>query len=587
MPRQSSRNPDPRPLIHPRVVARLLLAASGLAASAAICVAESPDPAEPRPYRIEEFEVSVGEPAVMRVVISPSAIRARRLARGGSPGGSLFGDGGFGPLGLDDGGIAGGCGPIDVTHTNSNFGPGSYILQGGIANGEVAAASYVIPSTSFPIQIKQGKILFGTSNATQQTTTQWSFLVYEGTPGAGFLSESFSSLQGDLPPIVLPPGTTGIIVFVEVDPSDPEQIFIYENDSNAFGVGFRIDAHNAQTQNPCFFAPPTCCNAFPAVDTNGLQQAAQNWLFAINCGTFGCPPGWRTFAQLGLCTPSGDWVLAAQYTPLGCTPEFGACCLPNGSCILSEGLQCQQSGGTFQGDGTSCVGTSCPAPGGACCLPDGTCQQSDALSCGTLGGAFQGNGTQCGQANCTVQPGPCCFQATGGCLSLSATNCALAGGVAGPAGVPCAGYICFPVGACCLPDGDCVGPVEQLECQLLGGTFQGHQSVCEATGCPQPIGACCFGSGFCLALTEADCALAGATWIGLGSTCADGNGNGTADACEAPPGVFGDLNGDGIVNGADLGILLGAWGGSGAADLDDNGVVDGADLGLLLGAWTG
>jgi hypothetical protein len=47
----------------------------------------------------------------------------------------------------------------------------------------------------------------------------------------------------------------------------------------------------------------------------------------------------------------------------------------------------------------------------------------------------------------------------------------------------------------------------------------------------------------------------------------------------------GDLNGDGTVDGADLGLLLGAWGGPGAADLNGSGSVDGADLGLLLGAW--
>jgi hypothetical protein len=49
-----------------------------------------------------------------------------------------------------------------------------------------------------------------------------------------------------------------------------------------------------------------------------------------------------------------------------------------------------------------------------------------------------------------------------------------------------------------------------------------------------------------------------------------------------------DLNADGVVNGADLGLLLGAWGPVGAcagADLNGDGVVDGADLGLLLGAW--
>lgn len=51
-----------------------------------------------------------------------------------------------------------------------------------------------------------------------------------------------------------------------------------------------------------------------------------------------------------------------------------------------------------------------------------------------------------------------------------------------------------------------------------------------------------------------------------------------------------DLNGDGIVDGADLGLLLGAWGpcpsSCCAADLNLSGEVDGADLGLLLGAWS-
>jgi hypothetical protein len=46
-----------------------------------------------------------------------------------------------------------------------------------------------------------------------------------------------------------------------------------------------------------------------------------------------------------------------------------------------------------------------------------------------------------------------------------------------------------------------------------------------------------------------------------------------------------DLNGDGVVNGADLGVMLGQWGTAGAADLNHDGVVDGADLGALLGAW--
>lgn len=59
--------------------------------------------------------------------------------------------------------------------------------------------------------------------------------------------------------------------------------------------------------------------------------------------------------------------------------------------------------------------------------------------------------------------------------------------------------------------------------------------------------------------------------------------DGVPDDCVAP--CTGDLNGDGSVDGADLGALLGQWGGPGSGDLNNDGVVDGADLGSLLGAW--
>ena len=57
----------------------------------------------------------------------------------------------------------------------------------------------------------------------------------------------------------------------------------------------------------------------------------------------------------------------------------------------------------------------------------------------------------------------------------------------------------------------------------------------------------------------------------------------TRGSCGPDP----DLNGDGAVNGGDLGLLLSAWGQSGPGDLDGNGSVGGGDLGLLLAAWSG
>jgi hypothetical protein len=58
-------------------------------------------------------------------------------------------------------------------------------------------------------------------------------------------------------------------------------------------------------------------------------------------------------------------------------------------------------------------------------------------------------------------------------------------------------------------------------------------------------------------------------------------------ACPGPscePDCLADIDGDGVVGGADLGALLAAWG-TATHDLDNDGVVSGADLGIVLAAW--
>lgn len=80
----------------------------------------------------------------------------------------------------------------------------------------------------------------------------------------------------------------------------------------------------------------------------------------------------------------------------------------------------------------------------------------------------------------------------------------------------------------------------------------------------------------------ADLVTAGAAG---GATDAAG---GTISVLVAQPIVCtGSIDGNGVIDGADLGLLLASWGtnpGS-PADLDGNGVVDSADLGILLGNW--
>ncbi|MBX3354824.1 MAG: hypothetical protein KF724_03895 [Phycisphaeraceae bacterium] len=447
-----------------------------------------------------------------------------------------------------EGGVAS-CPPEVKTWSAANFSGGAFTLQAGFSQGEIAAASFAVPADQFPVRIDLTEMIFATSNTTVTTTTHWSVLFWEGTPATGNLVAVFSSDGTVLPHLVIPPGTNGVNIQFLVDPGDPEQIILQNNGSGIISVGYRIDKHHNLPSGPCGTIP-TNSNAFPTTDTNGLQHAANNWLFAITC-PLACPGGWFNFNQLiSFCKPTGDWNIRVSYTGLGCPP---------------------------------------PAPG-ACCLPSGQCTIALPNECAALGGTFQGANTNCQSANCVPTGNvPCCFQSTGGCLNLSFPNCVAAGGVPGPVGQNCASYTCFATGACCKPDGTCA-VMSPADCAAAGGLYTGNNVTCAQANCPPPLGAACFPNGFCLEMFEEDAAVAGVPWAGPMTTCADLNGNGTPDVCEqGPPPIPGDLNGDGFVNGSDLAIVLGNWGGGAGSpgDANGDGVVDGADIALVLGNWTG
>lgn len=78
--------------------------------------------------------------------------------------------------------------------------------------------------------------------------------------------------------------------------------------------------------------------------------------------------------------------------------------------------------------------------------------------------------------------------------------------------------------------------------------------------------------------------ICGNTLEQVSSNYDDLGGNHITDTC-----CRADLDGDGIVDGADLTALLGEWGACGEegcrADLDHDGLVDGADMTQLLGDW--
>ncbi len=77
---------------------------------------------------------------------------------------------------------------------------------------------------------------------------------------------------------------------------------------------------------------------------------------------------------------------------------------------------------------------------------------------------------------------------------------------------------------------------------------------------------------------------AGVYWSGTVDSSFDPSAYLAPTAVSAPAGCPADLNGDGIVGPADIGLLLAAWGSS-AGDLNGDDATDAADLGVLLESW--
>jgi hypothetical protein len=155
---------------------------------------------------------------------------------------------------------------------------------------------------------------------------------------------------------------------------------------------------------------------------------------------------------------------------------------------------------------------------GACCFPDGSCLLQTAGDCDAAGGEFQGDGTDCSQVNCP-QLEACCFCPAGTCVMLPVEVCIEQGGDPMGQGVtcdpnPCA---CPAEGACCFPDGSCQVTSRQ-DCDAMGGVYYGDGVSCEQAECVPPSAACCV-NGTCSVVVELECAAAGGVWFPDQPTC--------------------------------------------------------------------
>ncbi|MGP1346182.1 MAG: hypothetical protein ACTS3F_05875 [Phycisphaerales bacterium] len=137
----------------------------------------------------------------------------------------------------------------------------------------------------------------------------------------------------------------------------------------------------------------------------------------------------------------------------------GACCLPDATCVDGQSIpDCDALGGTFQGDGSECATTECVAGG---------CGAPDAGDCCVANGTPFCNDAECCEQICAADPFCCDTSWDGICAGAAAAECA----------------VCNLPGACCLAFGECQD-LSEIECDALGGIFQGAGTECATTECP-------------------------------------------------------------------------------------------------------
>ncbi len=347
--------------------------------------------------------------------------------------------------------------------------------------------------------------------------------------------------------------------------------------------------------SPCLGA---CCNLQNGgctITAQVLCPAPNLWVSGGSCNPSSCPgaccnpaTGACNIVAQNLCTAPRIFLGVGVPCPTTlCTP--GGCCNGTfGSCFIATSPQACQAAGfgnIWLGVGSTCNPNPCL---GACCLPNGQCIITSFANCGgTIGGSigyWLGAGSTCTPVSCR---GSCCT--ANGCIITNPNNCTN-GSWGGP------GTFCTPnpcPGACCTWNGTCVITL-QANCQGFGSSWRGAGVTCTPNPCR---GACCkppiFGGlgSVCVSTTWIGCLLQNGQWQGYGTTCQTPPGSGNfVTCCKANKDMVGGLT----IN--DLFSFLNAWfnncqGQPGSpcfgmtADFDNNGILNFNDIFAFLNAW--
>ena len=197
----------------------------------------------------------------------------------------------------------------------------------------------------------------------------------------------------------------------------------------------------------------------------------------------------------------------------------GACCLDGYCEVISENT-CIAFNGVFKGENTLCDDVTCDF--GACCIPDGGCIVTIQDNCVLYFGddaAYLGNGSTCEDLPCE---GACCVlgidpldASSSSCAELSRFSCAQIGGIFNDYDTECASTSCTMLGSCCLESGTCINVQTQTICDGISGVF----SIGEFCGSEPCLGACCVNFSFCIQVDSAGCNELDGQFLGTDQVC--------------------------------------------------------------------